>query len=198
MKYLMENEIAFDDTSLGFPSIQGCHAIVYQNATGLYGFHVAGGSGEAKWPHNGRLFAQFIIQHGSLTNSPTRLYGATFVGSNQRGYSLPADSNWKRELVEFATQLNYTGKISGYDLDKTVDGTKDSAYVEFRKSGNKCDLHVAKWTGPLKPPRAANTTPADHKGREGTMDNPRLVNLVNVVTGIGPHTLTHVHKTKLR
>jgi len=198
MKYLMEHELAFDANCIGFPSIQGCHAIVYQNATGLYGFHVAGGSGEAKWPHNARLFAQFVLKHDKLANSPSRLYGVTFVGTNQRGYSLPAQDNWKRELVEFATKLTYSGKISGYDLDNTLDGTQDSSYVEFRRAGNKCDLHIAKWTGPLKPPRAANTANTDHMGREGTMDNPRLTNLANVVTGIGPHPLTHVHKKKLR
>ena len=197
MKYLMEHEIAFDSTSLGFPSIQGCHAIVYQTPAGIYGYHVAGGSGSNRWPSNARHFAQFVRTHGGLVGRGSRLYGVTYIGNNQRGYSAPAKTNWKNELVAFATALAYTGKISGYDLDKTLaQGT--SAYVEYIVNGNKCDISIEEWTGPVKPVRTANVNKQDHKGKAGTMDNPTFVDLVNVVSQVTKNALVKISKEKLR
>ena len=197
MKYLMEHETAFDSTTLGFPSIQGCHAIVYQTKSGIYGFHVAGGSGNNRWPYNARHFAQFIRQHGGGIAKGSRLYGVTYIGNNQRGYSAPARTNWKNELVEFATALSYTGKISGYDLDKTLaQGT--SAYVEYRVNGDKCDVFIETWTGPHTPDRTANTNRQDHKGKAGTMDNPSLIDLDTVVSNVTKSALVKISKDKLR
>lgn len=197
MKYLMEHEIAFDSTRLGFPSIQGCHAIVYQTKAGIYGYHVAGGSGKDRWPYNARHFAQFVRTHGGLTGKGSRLYGVSYIGNNQRGYSAPAKTNWKNELVEFATALTYTGNISGYDLDqKLAQGT--SAYVEYQVNGDKCNVFIEKWTGPLKPPRTANMNMSDHKGKAGTMDNPSFTALATVVSQVTKSALVKVSKEKLR
>lgn len=205
MKYLMEHEMAFDAQQLGFPSIQGCHAIVYQTSAGLYGFHVAGGSGDNRWAGNARLFAQFINGHGGTAHSASRLYGASFIGNNQRGYAVSAFSvkeyrrKWKAELVTFSSAIGYSGKISGYDLHKSFAAGNPSAYVEYRVNGDKCDMYVRQWAHGDASPRVANAAPLDHKQKTGgSIENQGITNLANVVSQVNVAGLAQVHKEKLR
>lgn len=199
MKYLMEHEMAFDAAALGFPSIQGCLAVVYQTTTGLYGFHVAGGSADTDWPLNAAVFAQFVGAHGGAGLVGTRLYGASFVGNNQRGYGGGnAKKKWKDELVTFASALAYTGRISGYDLAKSYTGNA-SAYVEYRATGSKCELHIRQWSNAEHPPRIANPDRLAHRAKTKTYGMaPTLVDLQNTVSGVAAGALTHVHKERLR
>ena len=39
MHWVYENQMAFDNAELGFPSILGCQAICFHTTRGLYGFH---------------------------------------------------------------------------------------------------------------------------------------------------------------
>ncbi len=197
MKFLMEHEMAFDADELGFPSIQGCHAIVYQTKDGLFGYHNAGGSGDDRFKGRATKFAEFVRANGG-DGSGTRLYGCSFIGNNQRGYSGKAKDKWKLELVTFATELGYTGKISGYDLHKTLKGGNDSAYVEYRKSGSKCDVHIRKWSQDEHPARSANPDQATHKQLQARGFNLSLINLATVVTGVDRNGVTKISKEKLR
>jgi hypothetical protein len=205
MKYLMEREVAFDENKLGFPSIMGCHAIVYQTINGIYGFHVAGSSGNNQWKANADCFSQFIQILGGLTQPGSRLYGVTFIGNNQRGYAAPPKQSWKEELITFANALNYRGKISGYDLFRTL-GSNVSAYVEFNVNGSKCDLYIRKWLGDNDPGGPEDTNreknPPDNKkihkmilkkGFDAT-----LVELENVVSSVSRGNLVQVSKERLR
>lgn len=200
MKFLMEHEMGFDANELGFPSIMGCHAVVYQTSAGLYGFHIAGGSGNDQWMENANVFCQFVNGHGGLAHPATRLYGASFVGNNARGYSLPAKQNWIGELTAIANALNYNGKISGYDLYKLLKDQSSSAYVEYRVNGSKCDLHVRKWGQHEGGARAPNPDPNGHKVKKKMSHSvpPTLQNLANVVQNVNRTGLQHVHKEKLR
>ena len=205
MKYLMEHEMAFDAQQLGFPSIQGCHAIVLQTNTGLYGYHVAGGSGDNLWERNARLFAQFVNGHGGNANTASRLYGASFVGNNQRGYQVPHFQvneyrrKWKAELVTFASALRYSGTISGYDLHKSFAAGNVSAYVRFTANGDKCDLQVRQWAHGDASPRVANLNTLAHMVKSGgSIENQGLINLANVVNQVNVAGLVQVHKEKLR
>jgi hypothetical protein len=201
MKFLMEHEVGFDTQELGFPSIQGCIAIVYQTHQGLYGYHSAGGSGTDKFKGRAEKFRDFVQGLGG-THGGVRLYGVTFVGNNQRGYSGVARQTWLAELVAYATELGYTGKISGYDLFKTLKGVGQSAYVEFQKNGSKCDVSVREWTHAevrSRPTRAPITDVTTHKQilTRGSIDV-SLDNLATVVTGVNRTALTKVSKEKLR
>lgn len=199
MKFLMEHEMAFDTQVLGFPSIQGCHAIVFQTDNGIYGFHNYGGSGDSDFSPRAKLFKSFVNTHGGLTAKAHRVYGVSFVGNNQRGYSGKTKDKWKQELVKFATELGFAGKISGYDLYKSFNGSNDSAYVEFRVNGNKCDVYVRKWGAQETPSGSTrNPNPNDHKKRTGASGSMTLSPLINVVTGINTTGLTKISKTKLR
>ena len=205
MKYLLEHEVGFDNEVLGFPSIQGCHAVVYQTDIGLFGFHVAGNSGDDRWVPSARIFAQFVNGIAGGMPRGIRLYGATFVGNNARGYSVTAfnlkqyRAKWKPELIAYASALGYAGKISGYDLHKSFAGEATSAYVEFRAQNNKSDLYVRQWRHNEHAPKQANPDGARHKVKEGrSLENQGLTNLANVVSAIGAGVLNNVSKEKLR
>lgn len=202
----MEHEMAFDTNCLGFPSIQGCHAIVYQTNAGIYGFHVAGGSAAEDWPLNGQVFSDFVLAHGGgLIPAGSRLYGVTFVDV-QRGYfPEPKKPKWKGELVEFASKLGYTGKISGYDLDKRLPtvqgGAAPSAYVEYRVNAAKCDVYVKKWDGPHQPNRTANIERTNHKSKHKRYgEAPKIIELDRIVVGndFNTNDVAKVSKEKLR
>jgi hypothetical protein len=198
MKYLMEHEVGFDVNVLGFPSIMGCHAIVYQTSMGIFGYHVAGSSRSELWQPSANGFQSFVQSLGGRTPG-SRLYGVTFSGNNQRGYEGDKKNSWKAELITFADTLNYKGRISGYDLSKTL-GRDASAYVEYRVNGDKCDVFIRKWQDE-KPNRVG--IPADQlrthmfiKKRLGC--TPALIDLQRIVVSVSPGLLNLVHKEKLR
>jgi len=198
MKYLLEHEMGFDTKELGFPSIQGCHAIVYQTDAGLYGYHNFGGSGDDRFLPRATRFSKFITDHGGGASTATRLYGCSFIGNNQRGYSGVAKAKWKQELVTFATALNYAGKISGYDLHKTLKAANASAYVEYRMNGSKCDVHIRQWSKNDKPNRVANPDRNGHKLMQAKGFNLSIVDLATVVTDVDRTNIVKISKEKLR
>jgi hypothetical protein len=140
MQYLLEHEYGYDTDAIGFPSISGCHAIVYQTTGGLFGFHNAGGSAEDTWATRAQGFAGFVQKH--LGNgSGLQLYGCSFVGDNRRGYTMgKVMKHWKEELKEVAAVLGYKGKIRGYDLAATGIEDPASAYVEYQAADGQCDI----------------------------------------------------------
>lgn len=201
MKFLLEHQMAFDQEALGFPSIQGCHAIVYQTALGLYGFHVAGNSADDRWQIQAELFARFIrpLAGRHHLNQGYRLYGSSFVGNNQRGYSGDPRAKWAAELTTYATALHFGGRISGYDLHKTL-GDGASAYLEYRVNGEKCDLYIRRYDQHAEQPHptAPNPNPLTHRVRTGGGNNPTLADLANAITFVDRNNLLRVHKQRLR
>jgi hypothetical protein len=203
LKFLLEHQVGFDTAMLGFPSIQGCHAIVFQTSAGIYGYHSFGGSAADKFQPRAQKFREFIENLGNLTPA-TRLYGCSFVGNNQRGYAGVPAATWRQELVAYASAFNYTGKISGYDLSKTLAGASDSAYVEYRINGTKCDVHIRKWDqfgGDAHPPTVANPSPAEHQKlaiKGGVILIEQVANVIDPANGVDRGHLTKVSKQKLR
>jgi len=198
-KFLLEHEMAFDRHMLGFPSIQGCHAIVYQTERGIYGLHNFGGSKDDEFSTRADLFSTFVSNHESFGGKALRLYGVSFVGNNQRGYSGNPKSKWKEELLEFANKLNYKGKISGYDLYKSFSDENNSAYVEFNINEEKSDIYIRKWNvGESLGDKVANPSPNDHKIRTGSFDKMLISELGSVCTEISRVGLTKISKEKLR
>src|SRR5262245_3841932 len=116
-KYLSENEVGFDQTELGFPSISGCHAIVYATTNGLFGFHNYGGDARDQWPGRSAAFASFVDNHAGGPGAGRLLYGLCFLtGAQSRGYPEPKKQEWTSELVALANALGYDGEIWGYDM----------------------------------------------------------------------------------
>jgi hypothetical protein len=195
--YLVEHEVGFDTRLIGFPSISGCHAIVYVTDCGLYGYHNAGGSANADWAGRAQAFLSYVQGHHAFPSPGSRLYGATYVAMN-RGYKIdvPRKESWRGELTAFATALNFGGKIRGYDL--TDAGFPPSAYVEFRKVGEKCEIWVKKWD-PAHGTLGPNTQLLDvmilkSNGIARILGQQNLQVTKNVTTA----GLQHVHSTRLR
>jgi hypothetical protein len=146
MQYLMEMEAGYDTDRLGFPSIQGCHAIVLLTRDGIFGFHNAGGSGTDRFDERARLFAAYVRRHAGRKVKGTHLYGSTFVGNNQRGYSGNPRETWQLELGKFAGALGFRGPIGGCDLAQSITAQGASAYVEYRRVGQACLIFAKQWS----------------------------------------------------
>lgn len=198
MKYLMEHEYGFDPDGMGFPSISGCHAIVYLTENGLFGFHNAGGSGDGDWATRAQGFAAFVNEHFLGKAKGLALYGASFVADGRRGYSLSigakqksrsAKAGWKLELKEFANALGFSGSIKGYDLSTRGIQEPASAYVEYRRAGKTCNIYVQPWTdaGMQRSPIASRL---NHKKRVGQA-------LTSIVTTVNSANLQIVAPEKI-
>jgi hypothetical protein len=136
--YLSENEVGFDPTDLGFPSIGGCHAVVYVTANGLFGLHNFGGAERDVWPGRSAVFANFVKNHAGYRGAGKLLYGVCYAtGGTSRGYGDTAPKKiWTEELAAFAKALDYRGEIYGYDL--VNQSFPPAAYVDFHKIDTTC------------------------------------------------------------
>jgi hypothetical protein len=196
--YLSENEVGFHQIRLGFPSISGCHAIVYV-ANGLFGLHNFGGADQAQWAERATAFAGFVTSRAGGPGAGKHLYGVCYAtGANSRGYGLASPKQvWTRELTAFATALGYGGPISGYDLTNL--GTPPSVYVLFENVGATCVIQVKGWSkgdGPTGP----NASPLDHQmiARNTNGVGYGLKPKNNVVTSVPTSGLRTVYPEKLR
>jgi hypothetical protein len=145
--YLNEREIGFDRERLGFPSVSGCRAIVFQTRHGLFGFHNLGNSDpKTQWGPAAEEFASYVTDHVNR-DVGIHLYVVTFVqrgGSYLNSKGKSERSQWQSETEVYAKKLRYKkGPISGYDLSTTA--TKTSAYVEFRAVGSSCIVLIKPW-----------------------------------------------------
>ena len=195
--YLGEREVGFDPTMLGFPSISNCQAIVFVTANGLYGLHAFGGNSPTSLAHYAARFNDFV--RGPVPNrAGTRLYGVTFARGNRyvAGGGNNWEADWTAELTTYAQALNYGGKIRGYDLTRSIANPPDSAYVEFRKAGDKCEIHVKRWSDG---DRKLGTNPSSLTHRRTHPNQAQLLDITsNVVTDVTTTGLMRVHSQRLR
>jgi hypothetical protein len=148
MRFLLEHEAGFDTEGLGFPSINGCHAIGFLTQLGLFGFHNAGGSGKEKFDERAGLFSDYVktLCRGALPKG-VHLYGCSFVSDGRRGYTVGRTAEeWEAELLAFAKRLHFSGPISGFDLAKWSSDLTRSAYVEYRCLGKRCFIFAKVWS----------------------------------------------------
>jgi hypothetical protein len=162
MLYLSENEVGFDPTGLGFPSISGCHAVVYVMANGLFGLHNFGGAERDVWPGRSAVFANFVTNHAGYREPGKLLYGVCYAtGGNSRGYGdTAAKQVWTEELAAFAQALGYHGDICGYDL--AYQNSPPPAYVDFHKVNMTCVIQTAPWNN-NSGTSGANALLVDHR-----------------------------------
>lgn len=133
MQYLGEREIAFDMNSIGFPSIQGCRAIVLLTAGGLFGFHLSGNLTTGK----NTAFAQFVSGHPQ-GGAQRALYVAGKVG-----FTHTTLDQAKAEIKEVATALGYTGPCYWVELSQIA---SSGIYVQFDSLQNtSCVITARGW-----------------------------------------------------
>jgi hypothetical protein len=120
MKYVDMQEVAFDKQNVAFPGLGNCHGIVYVNNNGLFAYHLAG------VPVASRVtaFGNFVSTHPNGGGPGLALLG--FCPTNR----FANDKEHKTELQQFATALNYNGKIRGHRWDIKILGW-NTTYVEL-------------------------------------------------------------------
>ena len=151
--FLAENQYGFSNTSLGFPSISACRAIVYHTSRGLYGFHQASGAHDTKFERFGKKFAGFVDGQGGGTG--LNLYVAAKVGAGS-SYSL-GDKGALEHLAEmkaFASALDFQGKIRSYDLSHKWPNV--GVYVEITAAGEACTILANPWVEHHNPAHKAS------------------------------------------
>lgn len=188
MIYLDERQVGFHSAVLGFPSIDGCHAIVLQTTEGLFGMHIVGGErapegADPGWDSRAKAFAAYVKSHLSK-GTPVRLWGTCFR-SSKRGYKDVKLDHWKNEMKAHAKALKFKGPVSGYDLSTAPNwpGT-DSAYVEYRRVFDKCFVGVKPWHTYQKQSGDASAI-TDKVNRKTTSTSGG----VDVITGGKNHTI---------
>jgi len=200
MIYLSENEIGFDAQGLGFPSIRGCHAIVYVTSNGLFGLHNYGGDLARDWPERSAVFGQFVSGHAQGTGAGKTLYGVCYA-TTQRAYTvngIAPKQNWKGELAAFAAAVGFNGPIYGYDLAGR--GFQPPAYVHYTSVGSTCVIQVKPWNK-ADSGEGANNTPQDYqmiaRNKNGVGYELKATKQ-QVVTSMSTAGLTTVYPEKLR
>ena len=159
MRYVGEREVCYDPNELGFPSILGCHAIVYVAPSGLFGFHNYGGERAADWPELIKPWQKFVREHVQGGGAGKALYGVCFPES-RRSYVGVKRATWLAELDAFGKAIGYTGPIWGYDLDNA--GITTSAYVNFFHIQGKCVIQARPWVQ-HEDTKGVNDGPTNHK-----------------------------------
>lgn len=176
--YLMEREVGFSVDGIGFPSIQGCHAIVYQVADGIFGFHNAGNSHKDNFDVRAKRWADWVLAHPKGKNGGVALYGVTFARCNERGYADPPLGHWKSELKTFANRLNFKGPLIGHDLTNsfTAPGRKPSVYVEYLHEGSGYSIFVREWYNDARDGKQKSDYVASADFKNLDYEGPKMVN----------------------
>jgi hypothetical protein len=150
--FLKEHEFGFHSSTLGFPSIDACRAVVLHTANGLFGWHQAGGAYADRLNTYGNKFASYIRAHRQALAPHRGLYVVTHVGVRGQygggGGTVAGNAQSAmehlREIGAYAQAIGYTGKIRSFDLShKWPNG---SCYVEFVANGSTCDVYATNWS----------------------------------------------------
>jgi hypothetical protein len=157
MHWVYENQMAFDNSELGFPSILGCQAICFHTTRGLYGFHdlksgtqtADGMTGAQVSDAKLQIFAKWVTDAFQPGERGVALYG---VINRDEQYNPDAAGNadWKGVLLGLAGQLAFTGPVLGSrinsHLEKKSSDKDKSVYVQFDLAGNTCSVGFKRWS----------------------------------------------------
>ena len=161
-RYALEHQVVFHETHIGFPSLLGCHGLVYVTDAGLFGYHNYGGEIKDRYTPRFAKVTEWLRAHPSGRSPGRAVYGACFLTPKAdgtcRAYDPPAKQSWIAELTAFAAACNgFAGPIYGYDLG--LSGTTGSAIAEFTRVGATCVVQVRPWGNGEK---ATETKPNDN------------------------------------
>jgi hypothetical protein len=126
--YLKENEIGFDTATVGFPGLGSCMGVVLQTDHGLFGFHAYGNNN-----NKGSTFGDYCRKHAQY-GTAFHLYGSSRWANRYNGQGNMFVA-WLEEMKFVAGQLNYHGRVSGFDLSNKASGVPtvpgESAYLQY-------------------------------------------------------------------
>jgi hypothetical protein len=132
-KFLNERQIGMDPTTVGFPNLGDCMAMVLLDEGGLFGFHLTRGD-----LTNAPLFVQYVQGHRNYTGRLEGLYStANFkLRYGQSG----TQTDWEGEMSAIAKAAGYTGPVHGYNLGDTGIKAPEAIYAEFRAAASACTV----------------------------------------------------------
>jgi hypothetical protein len=160
---LGNNHIGFDASGLTYPSIDGCHAVMYLTDAGMFGLHNLGGSAPADWDLRADVFKDFVSSHINGGSPGRAIYGVCFAtGKTSRGYGLDnvAKTTWLAELAAFAKKLEFKGVIYGYDMSQQIH--RPPVTVSYTRTGPTAVIQVKKHNQ-TDDTKGANTSPLNHR-----------------------------------
>lgn len=200
MRYLSENELGFDANGIGFPSIRGCHAVVYVTSQGMFGVHNFGGADSASWKDRSDAFGVFVHGHANGNATGKSLYGICFAsGNDSRGYGVgDYKAVWLGELSKFAAAVGFGGPIYGYDMAKQA--VPPPVYVEANRVGDTSVVQMKAWHKP-DANKDINLSPNDHvmmRRNKNGVGYALQATAADVVTSVTRTNLKTVYPEKLR
>lgn len=134
--FLVEDEVGYHATRVGFPSLGGCMGCVLQTNNGLFGFHITPGNARKS-----AAFNTFVTGHSSY-GPAVKLWGTCkwenryFAGYTEKGkrdFGTPF-IQWTTEMMEIAKALNYRGPIGGINMNAeglSIPNNHAAAYCEY-------------------------------------------------------------------
>lgn len=145
VRLLGEYEYGYSPTSIGFPSISACRAILYQTTTGLFGFHQATGYGPSKIDRDAEKFARFVTGHRVGAGTGLNLYvGAKIGAGSTYALGMPGLQEMVAEIGTIARALRFDGPARLYDLSYNREG-RQGVYIEFDAGTTDCTVLINDW-----------------------------------------------------
>jgi hypothetical protein len=163
MIYLGNNHIGFDPSGLTYPSISGCHAVMYLTDAGMFGLHNLGGADKESWDNRADAWKDYVTNHIHSGSPGRAMYGVCYAtGDTSRGYGLAnvQKTNWLGELAAFAKKIKFKGVIYGYDLSNQIHAP--SVTVSYTRIGAAAVIQVKKYHA-TEDTKGANPNPANHR-----------------------------------
>jgi hypothetical protein len=134
-----ENEIGFDTTKIGFPGLGSCMGIVLHTDHGLFGFHAYGNNNP-----KGEAFDRYCRGHTRF-GTALHLYGSALWDNRYAGAN--KFLSWVEEMTFVARQLNYRGRVSGFDLSNKASGVPavpgESAFLVYKRHPTTSTVSLA-------------------------------------------------------
>lgn len=139
--YLDEGQAGCDSSTIGFPHVLLCMAVVVQTGAYLYGLHFD--TPPLSNEYAGALLDFMQRKGGNIANG-VRLYGCCNHAARDTNRNPPTgngDRAWKTEMRQIAATLGYHGRVSGFDT--AIIAPQNGTYIEFhREQGtNHCRIY---------------------------------------------------------
>ena len=201
MRYVGERELVYDPGELGFPSISGCHAILYVAPQGLFGFHNLGNERSGDWPPLAGAWRQFVTTHVRGAGGGRMLYGVCYP-ENKRGYTGVQKAQWLAELAAFGSAVGYTGPIWGYDL-ANAGIAQGSSYVHFTHMPTlgSCVIQARGWVRDIdevKEYKGANDDPPNHTTTRPAQPIAAIADAAKITLRVGAAAMKTYYPERLR
>lgn len=129
--YLDELQCGVDSTTLGFPHVLLCMAVVLQTRSFLYGMHF---DTPSKTNEFANAFLDFIQRKGGDVANGVRLYGCC-NRAKRHHITNHLKSTWRAEMTNIANILGYHGPVTGFDTE--IIDPNNGTYIEFCRVPNQ-------------------------------------------------------------